>query len=86
MDLVIINFVRMLFTLMWLLIITRVILSWVMPQGGGPLVAFIYQVTEPILAPIRRVLPPAGGFDWSPLIAMLLMSALMRFIIGLGNM
>jgi YggT family protein len=86
MDLVIVNFLRMLFTLLWLLIITRVILSWVMPQGGGPLVAFIYQVTEPILAPIRRLLPPAGGFDWSPLIAMLLMGAMMRFVVGLGNL
>ena len=39
-------------------LIARVILSWTNPTGGGGLVAFVYQATEPILAPIRRVLPP----------------------------
>jgi YggT family protein len=85
MEVVLGNFIRMLAMLFWLLIIARVVLSWVMPQGGGPLVAFIYQVTEPILAPIRRVLPPAGGFDWSPLVALLLFGALLRFTVGIGR-
>jgi YggT family protein len=85
MDLVFITFIRMLAMLFWLLIIARVILSWVMPQGGGPLVAFIYQVTEPILAPIRGVLPPAGGFDWSPLIALLLFGVVLRITIGISR-
>ena len=77
---VLLNFVRFLATVVWLLLIARVILSWTNPMGGGGLVAFVYQATEPILAPIRRVLPPTGGIDWAPLIAMLLMSALVRFV------
>ena len=75
-----VNFVRMLVTVVWLLLIARVVLSWTNPMGGGGLVAFIYQATEPILAPIRRVLPPTGGIDWSPLIALLILGALLRFV------
>ncbi|MGH2427534.1 MAG: YggT family protein [Candidatus Limnocylindria bacterium] len=75
-----VNFIQMLATILWLLLIARVIVSWVMPQGGGGLVAFIYQATEPILAPIRRLLPPTGGIDWSPLIAMLLLGVIVRVL------
>ena len=74
------NFVRIFATLIWLLLIARVVLSWTNPTGGGGLVAFIYQVTEPILAPIRRVLPPTGGVDWSPLVAMLVIGAVVRVV------
>jgi len=71
------NFILLLVTVLWLLVFARVILSWTNPRGGGGLVAFVYQVTEPILAPIRRVLPPTGGLDWSPLIATLLLGAVL---------
>ena len=75
-----VNFVRFLVTIVWLLLIARVVLSWTNPRGGGGLVAFIYQATEPILAPIRRILPPTGGLDWSPLIALLILGVLLRFV------
>ena len=78
-----INFVRLLATVVWFLLIARVLLSWTNPMGGGGLVAFIYQATEPILAPIRRVLPPTGGIDWSPLIAMLVLGAIVRVVAAL---
>ena len=80
MEAVLLNFIRLLATVIWLLLIARVVLSWTNPTGGGGLVAFIYQVTEPILAPIRRVLPPTGGIDWSPLIAMLLLGVVVRVV------
>ena len=51
-------------------IIVRVLLSWVpvrLPYGLGE---FVWSVTEPILGPIRRALPMAGGIDFSPLIAL----------------
>jgi len=47
-------------------------------MGGGGLTAFLYQATEPILAPIRRVLPPAAGLDFSPMIAILVLGILTR--------
>jgi YggT family protein len=79
-QLVLLNFIRLLATVIWFLLIARVVLSWTNPRGGGSLVAFIYQATEPILAPIRRVLPPSGGIDWSPLIAMLVLGAVVRVV------
>ena len=83
MTAVVLTFFKLLFTLLWVLILARVIISWTNPRGGGSLVAFIYQVTEPILAPIRRILPPTSGIDWSPLIAMLILGALTRIIYAL---
>ena len=77
MERVFVNFVVLLVTVMWLLVFARVILSWTNPMGGGGLVAFVYQITEPILAPIRRVLPSTGGLDWSPLIATLVLGAIL---------
>ena len=78
MPAVLVTFLQMLSTLLWILILVRVIISWTNPRGGGGLVAFVYQVTEPILAPIRRVIPPTSGIDWSPLIAMLILGAITR--------
>lgn len=53
---------------LWM-IIAGAILSWVAPQS--PAVHLIFQVTEPLLAPCRRLLPNMGGFDLSPIIAIL---------------
>jgi len=83
MPLVIVNFLQLLISVLMLLVVARVIVSWVAPTGGGGLVAFIYQATEPILAPIRRVLPPSGGLDWAPLIVMLVLGLLLRVVIRL---
>ncbi|HUH17119.1 MAG TPA: YggT family protein [Methylomirabilota bacterium] len=80
MELVIVNFIRMLAFVLWFMLIARVVLSWTNPRGGGSLTAFIYQATEPILAPIRRVLPPSSGVDWSPLIAMLVLGVIVRVV------
>lgn len=83
MEQVLINFIRLLATVVWLLLIARVLMSWTNPRGGGGLTAFVYQATEPILAPIRRVLPPTGGIDWSPLVAMLLVGVVVRVVAAL---
>jgi YggT family protein len=81
---VLVNFIRLLVTVVWFLLIARVLLSWTNPMGGGGgVVAFIYQATEPILAPIRRVLPPTSGIDWSPLVAMLLLGVILRVVVRL---
>jgi YggT family protein len=83
MPLVFINFIRLLSTILTLLIIARVVVSWVMPMGGGTVVAFIYQATEPILAPIRRIIPPSSGIDWSPLIALLVLGMITQALLQL---
>ncbi len=80
---VLVNFIQILAFLLWFLLIARVVLSWTNPTGGGGLTAFVYQMTEPILAPIRRLLPPTAGMDWSPLIAMLVLGVIVRVIVRL---
>jgi YggT family protein len=72
------NFLRFLLVGLWLLILARVILSWVDPTGRGRISAFVIQTSEPLLAPIRKVLPRSGMFDLSPLIVLLVLGALMR--------
>ncbi|HEY7464486.1 MAG TPA: YggT family protein [Candidatus Limnocylindria bacterium] len=72
------TFIGMLALVLTILIFARVIVSWTNPMGGGNVTAFLYQVTEPILAPIRRVIPPTGGLDWAPMIAILLLGILTR--------
>ena len=80
MPTLVVNFLQLLLTALTVLLLVRVVVSWIAPMGGGPLIAFIYQATEPILAPIRRLLPPTGGLDWSPMVAILLLTLLMRVV------
>jgi YggT family protein len=66
-----INFICPLLNLYVLLLFGRVILSWFPLSPGSALVgvySFLFNVTEPVLGPLRRVLPPMGGFDLSPII------------------
>jgi len=65
---------------MWLIII-RALLSWVNPDPYNPIVRFLYGITEPVLARIRRFLPPLGGIDLSPLVAILAIVFLKQFLI-----
>lgn len=57
-------------------IIVRIVLSWVAPQTYNPVTAMLTSMTEPLLAPFRRVIPPIGGFDISPVFAIILLGAL----------
>ena len=75
------TFISMLVGVLMIAILARVFVSYANPAGGGALTAFLYQVTEPILAPIRRVLPPMGGLDWSPTVAILLMGILLSIFV-----
>jgi YggT family protein len=61
-----------------LLVLGRVLLSWVDPGGRSQVGAFVYSATEPILAPIRRALPATGALDLSPLIVLVVLSLLLR--------
>lgn len=53
------------------LIIARVIISWIANQSRHPLIPLIYQLTEPVLRPFSRLIPPIGGVDLSPLFALI---------------
>ena len=66
---------------MWI-IIARAILSWVSPDPYNPIVRFIHNVTEPVLYQIRKRLPVNfSGFDFSPIIVLLAVIFLQRFVV-----
>jgi YggT family protein len=65
----------------WILII-RALISWVNPDPYNPIVRFLYQATEPVLGRIRRVLPVMGGLDLSPIIAILAIIFIQKFVIA----
>lgn len=73
-----VNFLRFLLIALEVAIIGRVLLSYVQPGGRSALAQFLVMVTEPVLAPIRRVLPSGGGLDFSPFIVVLVLGAVVR--------
>ncbi|MDQ4028981.1 MAG: YggT family protein [Actinomycetota bacterium] len=68
----------------WVILILRIILSWVqafggrVPAGLDPLVRVIYELTEPVLGLFRRYIPPVGMFDISVLFVFLILGAVQR--------
>ena len=74
--------IDLIFTLLWLAILGRVIISWVRPTGGDPISNFLIQVTEPILQPIRKIVPPLGMFDLTPMIALILLSVIQSVLLS----
>jgi len=65
---------KLLMAVLWLyffLILAVVILSWVGGRARHPLIPLMYQLTDPVLRPIRKLLPAIGGFDLTPLFAII---------------
>lgn len=54
-------------------IFIRVIMSWFSPRPDNPIVVIVYQITEPILGPLRRIIPRMGMFDLAPMAAIFLL-------------
>lgn len=54
-----------------IVMLVRVVFSWVSPYPTNSVTRLAYRVTEPILAPVRRWLPPMSGIDLSPMVVML---------------
>jgi len=72
-----------LLTIFYWLILVRVLISWVSPDPFNPVVQFLYKTTEPILDPIRKILPLGFrfGIDISPIIAFLVLLFLKSFLV-----
>ncbi len=75
------TFLRFLVFALWLLILGRVLMSWIDPTGRTRIGAFLVSMTEPILAPVRRIMPQTGMFDFSPLIVMVVLGFLVRALV-----
>lgn len=65
--------------LLTLAIFARVILSWVIPRPNT-LTIILDKITEPILAPLRRIIPRTGMFDFTPLVAIILLQIITRLV------
>jgi YggT family protein len=67
---------------MWV-IIARAVISWVSPDPYNPIVRFLYSITDPVLLAIRRRLPLSfGGIDFSPIVVILAIIFLQRFLVA----
>ena len=64
------------------IIIIQVIISWINPNVYNPITTIMYQISEPILKPIRQFIPSSGGLDFSPLVALIIINLLMILIIS----
>ena len=81
-----VQFINLLVGVLYIAMIGRVLLSWFNIGPSSPFypaVNVLYQITEPILAPIRRVLPKFGMLDLSPMVALILIGVAQRVIVGL---
>ncbi|PZN71830.1 MAG: YggT family protein [Candidatus Methylumidiphilus alinenensis] len=61
---------ELLYNILFYSILISVVLSWVAPRGYNPAMKLLYDLTDPLLAFFRRFLPPMGGIDISPLLAL----------------
>jgi YggT family protein len=74
-------FAGVLVFLVWLLVFGRVLISWFDPSGSSSASRFLIETTEPFLAPVRRVLPPAGMLDFSGLIVLIVLGFIWRALL-----
>ena len=83
-----IDLVKLAATIFSILVFARVIISWLGRGSTHPLVLLVYRLTEPVLAPVRSILPSFGGLDFSPVLVLIgiqvLEQVLIRVIINLG--
>ncbi len=80
--------VALLVNIYFFALLAMIILSWVAPGSNHPAIYLLYQVTEPVMAPFRKALPPMGGMDFSPILVFILINvvqiALKHMAAGIG--
>lgn len=74
------NTINLLFTALTLVILARVILSWLPQYQDSSFGRAVYQISEPILRPIHNLVPPMGMMDFSPMIAIIVLMVLQTII------
>ena len=61
---------------LWLVVLGRVLISWVDPSGNWRISRVLIDMSEPLLGPVRRILPSTAGIDFSPIVVMILLQVL----------
>jgi YggT family protein len=74
-------FLGILCFLLWVLVFGRVLLSWFDPSGRSALARFLIGTTEPLLGPIRNMLPQSGMMDFSGLIVLIVLGFIWRALL-----
>jgi YggT family protein len=77
-----IQVVNIAFELYALALLLRVLFEWLRMSYTGRVMRFLWKITEPLLAPLRRLLPPFGGWDFSPIVAYLLIGFLRQIVMA----
>ena len=75
---ILVTILEVLYWAFFLLILARIILSYI--NGYYEIRDLVFRITEPVLAPVRRILPAMGGFDLSPIIVLLVANLLKRVL------
>ena len=78
----IIRLVAIVIQIMVFAIFARAIMSWFPMRPGNPVATFLFQVTEPILAPFRRIIPRFGMMDLSPLVAIIVLQVVSQVLLS----
>jgi YggT family protein len=72
------NLVQVVLFAAWLVVLGRILMSWIDPRGRNPVSVRLIAVTEPLLGPVRRALPATGAVDWSGFIVVTVLFLLWR--------
>jgi len=78
-----IQFIGTVFDLIALAIVARILMSWFRASQGSSIFRFLYDITEPILGPARRIIPRLGMIDFSPIVVLILLDIAQNFVIRL---
>lgn len=75
------DFLNILALVLMFAVFARSLLSWVIREPTHPVMAFLMGITEPILAPLRKVLPTVGRIDLSPTVALVILFIIRQFLV-----
>jgi len=77
-----ISTINIVFEILNILLIIRIILSWLPHNRYHPIIKIVYNITEPILEPFRNMINPMGGIDLSPIIVFFLLRLIQGYLIN----
>ena len=86
----VLNVVSLIVKIYFWSVIAVVVVSWIAPQSGNPAIQLVAQITEPVMRPIRNIMPSMGGLDLSPIVVFLILNVLdvvlnhMKVAAGMG--
>jgi YggT family protein len=76
---------KLLGLLIWvyiIIIIIQAVISWIQPGSYSPFTVLLYQLSDPLVRPIRRYIPATGGIDWSPCVILILLNLALMLLVA----